>query len=524
MKILTAAQLRELERFTMKQESIDSYELMQRAAKGVLNQYLNSTYGPLKRLVVLCGKGNNGGDGLAFARLISKEFGLDDDSEQEMGRGMYFAKPKLLVVVIEHSEKGSKEFAKNLYLLNETGVVDIVHVRRMADFPELKPEDRIIDAMLGTGLSRPLDGILEQVVRHINTLPNPIASIDVPTGLFAEDNSENDLNTVVQADITYTFHCPKLSFLMPEWGNPVGRLSVVNIGLLEEQQQPESQLEYFTQSEFNNWRRRRSSFDHKGNYGHALLLAGSKGKMGAAQLAAEGCLRSGVGLVTAHVPQCGLNVMQSGIPEAMCTLDADKDKLTQLPDLYPFDAIGVGPGIGTDEATAQMLKHLLETTTVPLVLDADALNILARNPDWLHLVPANSILTPHPKEFERLAGPWNSTTERWELQRQFAKRYTVYLVVKGAFTSVTTPEGVIHFNSTGNPGMATAGMGDVLTGVVLSLLAQGYEPLKAAQMAAYSHGYAGDMCLVEEHSVESLIASDVLAKLGYAFDTRTPFI
>jgi len=524
MKILTATQLRELEKLTMKKESIDPYQLMERAAKGVLHQFLNSTYGPIRRMVVICGKGNNGGDGLSFALQAIKEFGLDDENDDPMGGRMFFAKPKLMVVVIEHSDKGTPDFAKNLYLLNETGTTEIVHVKRMSDFPELKPDDKIIDAMLGIGLSRPLDGILAQVVRHINTLSNHIISIDVPTGLFAEDNSENDLDTVVQADMTYTFHCPKLSFLMPEWGNPVGRLNVVNIGLDEDLLDVDPKLEYLTAQTFSSWRKRRASFDHKGDFGHALLLAGSKGKMGAAQLAAMACLRSGAGLVTAHIPSCGLDVVQTNVAEAMCSVDAHEDRLTQLPDLFPYDAIGIGPGIGTDDATAKMLKLLMETATAPLVLDADALNILAKNPDWLHLIPANSILTPHPKEFERLAGKWTSTTERWELQRQFAQRYTVFLVVKGAFTSVTTPDGVIHFNSTGNPGMATAGMGDVLTGIVLSLLAQGYEPLKAALMAAFVHGYAADMCLVEDQSVESLIASDVIEKLGYAFDGRSPFI
>ena len=453
----------------------------------------------------MCGKGNNGGDGLVMARLEDLEV-VD-----------------VTVIVLEHMEEGSPDFAKNLYRLSEETDVEVIHLHSIDDFPEIDEHALVVDAILGTGLSRPLDGLIAEAVQHINSLPNEVVSIDMPTGLFAEDNSENDLNKVVRADQTITFHCPKLSFLLPETGNLVGDFKVVDIGLMAEQMNPDSPYEYVDREELRKLLKTRPKFSHKGTFGHALLLAGSKGKMGAAQLSAKACLRSGAGLVTTHLPACGLDVMQIGVPEVMCSADSNQDFLTELPKLEGFNAIGIGPGIGTEKDTANVLKRLLQDAKAKLVIDADGLNILSENKTWLSFLPKGTILTPHPKEFERLVGSWDNSFERLELQKEFSKKYGVITVVKGAHTTITTPAGQTFFNATGNPGMATAGSGDVLTGVILGLLAQGYAPETAAVMGVWLHGEAGDAA-IRTQSIESLVASDISANLFFAFQNLTlPF-
>jgi NAD(P)H-hydrate epimerase len=497
MKILTAQQIRELDRFTIKNESISSYELMERAA--------DACYGMLPyddlwffSTVYVCGKGNNGGDGLAMARMQSEE------DEQ------------VLVVIIEHTKEGSPDFAHNLYLLEEEGKVPIVRVRSMADFPEIEDDALIVDAILGTGLSRPLEGLLADVVRHINTLNCKVVSVDMPTGLFADDNASNTMDTVIRANQTNTFHCPKMSMLLPETGEYAGELVVLNIGLMDKEMNPPSNYEFVQRDELKKLYRERPKFSHKGTFGHALLVAGSKGKMGAAQLAASACLRSGAGLLTAHVPACGSDIMQVGVTEAMCTVDSNSDYIIDLPNLSPFNAIGVGPGIGTEKDTTNVLKRLLQDADARLVIDADGLNILGENKTWLSFLPQGTVLTPHPKEFERLVGKWDSSAERLQLQTDFSKKYSVVVVLKGAHTCTTTPSGQVFFNSTGNAGMATAGCGDVLTGIILGLLAQGYSPEVAAVMGTYLHGSAGDMAL-RESSKEALLAHDIVTNLGKAF-------
>ncbi len=497
MKILTAKQIRELDQFTIKNQPIASYDLMERAAEEafsaleLLDVYALSS-------VYVCGKGNNGGDGLAMARM-----------EAEEGLGVK-------VVVLEHMKEGSPDFAKNLYRLSDETDIEVIHAHSIEDFPEIDEHELVIDAILGTGLSRPLDGLIAEAVRYMNTLSNEVVSVDVPTGLFTEDNTANDLNLVVRADYTLTFQSPKLSFLLPETGNLVGRFMVLDIGLMEEEMSPISPYEFVDDYELTKLFCSRPKFSHKGTYGHALLLAGAKGKMGAAQLAAKACLRSGAGLITAHVPKCGLDIMQVGVQEAMCSADSNEDHLIDHPKLNGFNAIGIGPGIGTEKDTANVLKRLLQDAKAKLVLDADALNILSENKTWLNFLPKGTILTPHPKEFERLAGGWENSIERLNLQQEFSKKYGVVVVVKGAYTTITNAAGQTFFNSTGNAGMATAGSGDVLTGIILGLLAQGYSSEVAAVMGVWLHGTAGD-CALNHQTKETLIASDLVDYLRVAF-------
>lgn len=497
MKILTAKQIRELDKFTIENEPISSIQLMERAATSAyfaIDEFdLNYT-----SVVYVCGKGNNGGDALAMARMDHQDFS------------------GVTVLVIEHMEEGTPDFAKNLYRLSDETDVEVIHVRSKDDFPEIDEDALVVDAILGTGLSRPLDGLIADAVQYINALPNHVVSIDMPTGLFAENNADNDLAKVVRAGQTITFHSPKLSFLLPETGNLVGNFTVIDIGLMADEMHLESPYEFVVPEQLSKLVRKRHKFSHKGSYGHALLLAGSKGKMGAAQLAAKASLRAGSGLVTAHVPSCGLDIMQIGVPEVMCSADTNADFLIDLPKLEGFSAIGIGPGIGTEKDTANVLKRLLQDAKAKLVIDADGLNLLAENKTWLSFLPKGTILTPHPKEFERLARSWENSFERLEMQSEFSKKFGVIVVFKGAHTTVTTPVGQIFFNSTGNSGMATAGSGDVLTGVILGLLAQGYAPETAAVMGVWLHGKAGDAASYGQ-TQETLVASDIIEHLRTAF-------
>jgi NAD(P)H-hydrate epimerase len=503
MKILTAEKIRELDKFTIENEPISSFELMERAAEACYDLLPFEEFFWFGPTVYVCGKGNNGGDGLAMARLQSEE------------------DPNVIVVIIEHTKDGSPDFAHNLYLLEEEEKVAIFRVKKMADFPKFESKALMVDAILGTGLSRPLEGLLADVVLHLNSLENQIVSVDMPTGLFADDNSGNNMETVVRASQTNTFHCPKMSLLMPDTGIYAGNLNVLDIGLMDKEMNPSGVYEYVQVEDLRKLYRERPKFSHKGTYGHALLIAGSKGKMGAAQLAALACLKGGAGLVTAHVPSCGLDIMQIGVKEAMCSVDSNSDFVKDLPNLRSFNAIGIGPGIGTEKDTANVLKRLIQDADARLILDADALNILGENKTWLSFIPKGTILTPHPKEFERMAGKWETSLERLQMQIDFSKKYGVVVVLKGAHTSTTVPSGQVFFNSTGNAGMATAGSGDVLTGIILGLLAQGYSSEVAAVMGVFIHGEAGDYCILED-AKDSLIASDILENIGRAFAELAP--
>lgn len=339
----------------------------------------------------------------------------------------------------------------------------------------------------------------------------------MPSGLFGEDNSRNDLSKVVRANFTLTFQFPKLSFFFPEHSELLGKWEILPIGLHPEAfRQISSPYNYLNEDFFHGIIRKREKFSHKGNYGHALLIAGSYGKMGAAVLASRACLRSGVGLLTTHVPHSGCEIMQTSVPEAMCSIDSSDFVFSQAPATELFTAIGIGPGLGTDKVTEQALTNLLKLQPSKIILDADALNIISKNRELLEFLPENAVLTPHPKEFERLAGVSTDSYSRLKLQLDFSKKHKVVVVLKGAHTCITLPDGDVFFNTTGNPGMATAGCGDVLTGIILALLAQNYSPCHAARIGVFVHGLAGDLSAVQNGEI-SLTASDLVSFLGAAF-------
>jgi NAD(P)H-hydrate epimerase len=357
-------------------------------------------------------------------------------------------------------------------------------------------------------------------VHHLNATQARVVTIDIPSGLFADAPQPAD-SAVVRARHTVSFELPKLAFLLPHNGQYVGQWHILPIGLNKEFiEQAEGQMHFIDATVLAGRLPARTRFAHKGTYGHALLLAGNTGKIGAAVLAAQACLRSGVGLLTLRVPAVGYTVAQTVVPEAMCLTDPNTDVVSELPDLTSYSAVGIGPGLGKENAPQNVLTQLLSEAKVPLVLDADALNILAENRRLLSTLPPDSLLTPHPKEFERLTGPARDDYHRLELLRTFCQEYKCYTVLKGANTCLCTPDGTLYFNSTGNPGMATGGSGDVLTGILTGLRAQHFSPLDAALLGIYAHGRAGDLA-AQEVGEAGLIAGDLVRFIGPALAELT---
>ncbi|MCR5646185.1 MAG: NAD(P)H-hydrate dehydratase [Bacteroidales bacterium] len=462
MKILSIEKVRQADQYTIEHEPISPEDLMERAA-GQVFEWLMKRITKENNVKIFCGNGNNGGDGLVVARRLSK-VGIPNQ---------VFMLPDL------HSAM---------------------------DFPTFGENEIIVDALFGSGLNRPVEGVARELINYLNQQKAIRISIDIASGLFAD--SPSPVGAIFKPDYTLTFQMPKLAFLMPENDPYVGQLEILDIRL---------HPKYLLEVETNNFLvdnemikpiiHKRPKYSHKGTYGHALLVAGSEGKTGAAILGAKSCLRTGVGLLSVMLPQSAWTPLQASLPEAMIQVD---DKLEG------FTAIGVGPGLGTSDDAQRTVKRLIQEAQVPLVMDADALNILAENKTWLSFLPAKTILTPHPKEFERLFGKTSNSFERLELLRDMAAKYGIIIVLKGAHTATAMPNGAVFFNSTGNPGMATAGSGDVLTGMILSLLAQRYTPEEAAVLGVYLHGLAGDLAAAETGQ-EALIASDITAHIGKAY-------
>ncbi|MFO7829073.1 MAG: NAD(P)H-hydrate dehydratase [Bacteroidales bacterium] len=498
MKILKSSQIRKVDAYTIENEPIQSIDLMERAAMTV-TRWIAGHFLSEKKVKIFVGPGNNGGDGLAVARqLADLEF-------------------KIEVFLVRISDKLSKDAEINLERLKKTDSVSIHEIYIEKDFPEIDLRDIIVDALFGSGLSRKLEGLPSKMVKHLNRSGAKIVAIDIPSGLFGEDNKSNDRDSIIKANHTLTFQMPKLSFFLAENELFVGKWEVLPIGLMQEAiDKIHSNYFMLTKKDIAEKIIHRSKFSHKGTFGHVVLIAGSYGKMGAAVLAARACLRTGCGLVTVHVPKVGYDILQTALPEAMISIDWSDIIFTNVSDIENYTCVGIGPGIGTKQNTRKALLDLFERVKYPMVIDADALNILAEQKEWIKKIPKNSILTPHPKEFERLAGKSTDDYHRIQKQIKFAAENKIILVLKGAHTSVALPDGTCFFNTTGNPGMATAGSGDVLTGIILSLLGQGYDPADAAKIGVYLHGLSGDIAS-EKMGQEALIASDIIENLGSAY-------
>lgn len=495
MKIFSSAQVKEWDAYTINHEPISSINLMERAATACCNWLIGKNFGGF-HFRIFCGKGNNGGDGLAIARMLIKHHCT------------------VTVYILEFGNVGSPDFQTNLARLHECST-DIHFIQSAEFFPEIKNPDIIIDALFGTGLNKPLEGISKELAEHINRSSGTIVSIDLPSGLFADKSSKG--NPVIRASITLSFQNHKLAFLLPENDDHCGEVHLLHIGLHKGFENDEwATYELVDNELIKQIYKPRKKSAHKGTYGHAALLSGSYGMMGAAVLSAKACLRSGAGKLTSFIPGCGYEILQTAVPEAMC-LAEDEKYLLSAPDLKPFDAVGIGPGIGIHSASKDFLATVFQKTNKPMVIDADALNTIAAHKALLRSVPAASILTPHPKEFERLFGNVENDFERLELASKNSKDLNLFIVLKGHYSFISTPQGEGYFNSTGNPGMATAGSGDVLTGVLTGLLAQGYTPHHAALLGTYLHGLAGDIA-AEKYSQEAMLSGDITDCLGTAFD------
>lgn len=339
----------------------------------------------------------------------------------------------------------------------------------------------------------------------------------MPSGLFADMSTAATESTIVKADYTLSFQFPKYCFFFAENDHYIGEWHILPIGLHPDYIDSVEVRNFFLlKKEINSLLRKRNKFSHKGNYGHGLLISGSYGKMGAAVLASKAALRAGIGLITTHIPKNGYEIIQTGVPENMVSIDGSDTVFSEVPDISQYNAIAIGPGLGKEKATQQALKLLIQNSSVPIIFDADAINILGENKTWISFIPKGSVFTPHPKEFERLVGKWPDEFERNEMQREFSFKYNCFVVLKGAYTAVTSPDGNCYFNSTGNPGMATGGSGDVLTGIILGLMAQGYTPLASCLIGVYLHGFAADKA-IKKTGEEAMIASDIIEYLGKAY-------
>jgi hydroxyethylthiazole kinase-like uncharacterized protein yjeF len=498
MKLLTAAQTRALDQAAIEAQGITSLELMERAATACTLWLLDELQPAFSTEIhVLCGPGNNGGDGLVVAR--------------QLHTAGYAPQVWLLP-----AEKHSADFLHNRQQLPQAIRCQELSAGRL---PPLPSGALVLDALFGTGLTRPLAGLPATVVKHLNQTEATVVAVDMPSGLLA-DAPQPAGSAIVRAYHTLSFELPKLAFLLPRNAEFVGEWTVLPIGLDQPFIHNTAVDNYFVDAVLLAGRLpRRARFSHKGTFGHALLLAGSYGKLGAAVLAARACLRGGVGLLTVRTPAVGYTVLQTSVPEAMALPDPSHDFVTELPELQPYAAIAMGPGLGQEGSSAEVLRQLLRQagSRRALVLDADALNLLGTHRELLALLPPDTILTPHPKEFERLTGePARDDYHHLEQLRAFCREHRCYCVLKGAYTALGTPHGPVYFNSTGNPGMATGGSGDVLTGLLLALRAdQRLSPLDAALLAVYAHGRAGDLAAAETGEA-GLIAGDLVQFIGPA--------
>jgi hydroxyethylthiazole kinase-like uncharacterized protein yjeF len=501
MKILSSIQIKEADAYTMEHEPIASIDLMERASNEctlAISKLVPTT----KNIHIFCGVGNNGGDGLAIGRQLAS-------------RGYH-----VVCYGVVFSSNPSKDFETNKQRLVEQGI-PYISIKTINDIPKITSDSVIIDAIFGSGINKPVNGIAKDVILAINQVNPQIIAIDIPSGLFCEDNDKNDIETVINASVTLTFENPKLSFFLPESAPKVGRLAILNIGLNEDFiSNIDSKYFALNKETVKNIHKGRAKYSHKGTYGHVKIIAGSYGKIGAAILASEACLRSGTGLLTVHLPSCGYQIIQERIPEAMVETNSG-EKFLEGDFITSNKVIGMGPGIGTNIKTQEFIHQIIIKNREAMVIDADALNIISKHPDWIDELPPNCILTPHPKEFERLVGKWNGDMHKLELLIKFSATLECVVVLKGANTAIALPNGKVFFNTSGNPGMATAGSGDALTGILTGLLAQGYSSKEAALLGVFVHGMAGDLAC-KELGMEAMIAGDIISKLGEAFTSLYP--
>ena len=502
MKILSSAQLKELDKYTIIHEPIASIDLMERAARA-LTEAIVQRWDKSFDIVVFAGPGNNGGDALAVARMLSK-------------RGC-----RVEVFLFNTKGKLSEECQTNLNRLKTCGSIYFTEISTQFDPPNLTEKHLVIDGLFGSGLNKPLNGGFASVVKYINSSKAQVVAIDIPSGLMGEDNTYNVRTNIIRADVTLSIQLPKLSFLFPENEDIVGEWELLDIQLKQSFiDSVSSAYSILEESEVRSLIKPRKRFAHKGTFGHGLLIAGSYGMAGASILSAKACLKSGIGLLTVHVPIHNHDLLQVTVPEAIVHTDIQERYFAQPTHLNKYSALAIGPGLGREEDTALAMMEQIQGSNLPIVLDADAINILSTHRNWLSRLPKRCILTPHLGELERLIGKCLDTYERLIKVKELASYLQSYIIVKGAWTCIVTPEGNFHFNPTGNPGMATGGSGDVLTGILLGLLAQGYSREEACKLGVYIHGMAGDIA-AEEKTEISMTANDIVEALPIAWKKIT---
>ena len=494
--VLKAEQIREADHFTIKNEPISSIDLMERASTAFANR-LKSLFGPGFHLYVFVGTGNNGGDGLAIARILEA------------------ADYQVSIYAVGQIEKASADFLINYQRLEGR----VLWINDSLHLPITQPNDIIIDAIFGSGLTRPLIGIYQELVKELNKRSGIKVSVDIASGLMA-DYVPNASETIFEPDYTFTFQCPKWIFLQPSSSSFVGDLHILDIGLdlsCFEKDDYESSILTLADIDFVTYSRKK--YSHKGDFGRLQLIGGSLGKMGSICLSSLAALRSGVGLLFSTVPKCGIEIVQQSIPEAMVKLGEGTDFISEIELVENVNVVGIGPGLGLTKETISAFDDLLDKIQrrQQLVIDADAINILALHPDWLDRLPPETILTPHPGEFVRLVGNWSDDRDKINRLKGLCQTYKLNVVLKGAYSVICDKNGSIFYNSTGNPGMATAGSGDVLLGIISGLMATGLSPINSLKAGVYLHGMAGDIAAMRLGE-RSLIASDLIQSLPQAFN------
>lgn len=500
MKIFTAAQIPELDKYTIEHEPIRSVDLMERAAKA-LTRAIVEKWSADMRVVVFAGPGNNGGDALAVARMLSEQ------------------RYSVNVFLFNINGKLSDDCMANRQRITDSRLVkNFTEVTNEFDPPELDSTTLVIDGLFGSGLNKPLAGGFASLVKYINQSAATVVSIDVPSGLMTEDNTYNVRANIIQADMTLTLQNLKLAFIFAENQKYIGKLRVLDIRLSREgMEKTATSFNITEESDVRRLMRRRNEYAHKGDMGNALIIAGSYGMAGAAILATRACLRSGAGKVTVCTPRRNNDILQCAVPEAMTRPDKDECFFSEAMDTTDFDSVGIGPGLGRQEASAIALITQIRRCQAPIVIDADGLNMLASHRAWIQQLPKGIIMTPHPKEFDRLAGNnYSESYERLASARDMAEHLQAYIILKGHHSALCFPDGNVAFNATGNAGMATAGSGDVLTGIITALLARGYKQADACILGMYIHGLAGDLA-ARELGQESLVAGDIIRYLPQAF-------
>ena len=500
MKIFTSAQIHELDKYTIQHEPIKSIDLMERASKAIaeaiMRRWTNQT-----PIVTFAGPGNNGGDALAVSRMLATQ-GYN-----------------VRVYLFNITGRLSDDCAANRQRVRECKrIKEFMEVTTKFDPPALEAGDLVIDGLFGSGINKPLAGGFAALVKYINQCPARVVSIDMPSGLMTEDNSYNVRANIIRADLTLTLHGKKLSMFLADCQEFLGEIQVLDIRLSDEYvQKTDAAYSLLEESDIRPRILHRDDFAHKGSMGNALLIAGSYGMSGAAILASRACLRSGAGKVTVHTPRKNYGMMQVSVPEAVLQMDHEETYFSESVDTDDFDALGIGPGLGQQENTAIALITQLKRTQCPIIADADALNILANHRAWIPQLPKGIILTPHPKEFDRLSSvASNGSYERLQRAKDLAQNIHCYIILKGHYSALCLPDGHVVFNPTGNSGMATAGSGDVLTGIITGLLARGYQRRNACEVGMYLHGLAGDIA-AKELGKESLVAGDIIRYLPKAF-------